>query len=52
MEKQTNRRTLLKGATAVAAAAMTKRSTAFAAPAVVQSTGLDGRHHLLGVLVG
>ena len=39
MEKQTNRRTLLKGATAVAAAAMTKRSTAFAAPAVVQSTG-------------
>jgi sn-glycerol 3-phosphate transport system substrate-binding protein len=39
MEKQTSRRTLLKGAAVAGAVALSKRSTAFAAPAVVQSTG-------------
>jgi sn-glycerol 3-phosphate transport system substrate-binding protein len=39
MERQSNRRTVLKGAAAAAAVAVSKRSTVFAAPAVVQSTG-------------
>ncbi|HET7095423.1 MAG TPA: ABC transporter substrate-binding protein [Thermomicrobiales bacterium] len=42
MDRPTNRRTLLKGAAAAGAAAVagvSKRSTTFAAPAVLQSTG-------------
>jgi sn-glycerol 3-phosphate transport system substrate-binding protein len=39
MQRQTTRRTLLKGAATAAAVGITKRSSVFAAPAVVQDTG-------------
>ena len=44
MEKQVNRRTLLKGAAAAAAAApLVKASSAFAAPALIQDTSSDAK---------